>query len=232
MAEIDRPQPFEAHKLRYEPQPELMKHILEWSKSLPQSPGGILDLAAGYGIEVQELLRLGINCTAQDDSEAMIQHALVKVIRGTAEDLSQHPDNFFSGALLKDTWVFLSPLQRQQMFSGLNQTLVSGGSLFIQSQKQTKFYLEYSLNHNEKMSLSAGSYQDFLTIAAMVRRFTEPDLLLYQSTPNETELLAKEFGFSFQLLSEYNINHPLAKESRWCDDPPEPGFIAVLTKKD
>ena len=29
MAEIDRPQPFQANKLRYEPQPELMKYILE-----------------------------------------------------------------------------------------------------------------------------------------------------------------------------------------------------------
>lgn len=68
-------------------------------------------------------------------------------------------------------------------------------------------------------------------MAAMIKQFIEPNLLLYRSTTSDTQLLAEELGFSFQLLDVYDESHPLARESRWCYDPFEPGFIAVLTKK-
>lgn len=232
--ELNEPQTDFAKCLNYRPQPELMKLVFNWVGGLPAAPVPVIDLAAGYGIEARELALKGIVCTCQDADWAMIQNAVSKVGYGKAEELEGHPENHFGGALLKDTWVCLSPNQRQKMLQSLKRILVPGGSLLISSEIQTTFVISFSPGI---LLVSDNHYYSCQTLSELEVYYSQLheakdfiQSIAYKSTVDDTRAIATKSGFNFQLLKQYGESDPLSYESRWFQEP-KPGFIAVLTKK-
>lgn len=231
MIEIDQPQNNFSLNLNYEPQPALMPVIFQWIRELPQESNTIIDLAAGYGIEAQELARQGIICVCQDASSAMIQNAVMPVKYGQAESLVQYPDHEFSGALLKDTWVFLSPKQRQQMLQQLNRILTQKGSLLIISETFPEFAIDYlpsglhATNHaTSKCPTIKSLYDEY---HRLLKENVTIKQIIYKSTPQNTQAVARKNHYNFNFILKYSENDTFANESRWLK---RAGFIAKLTK--
>jgi len=231
MAEIDKPQSFNKdHTINHDRdrEPQLMGIILDWAKHLPPSPQGVIDLAAGFGVEVKELLTASIPCLGQDSSNYMIQHACTPIREGLAEDLSQYAVNQFGGALLKDSWIFLSPNQRTNMLKGLKQILVPQGSLLTISELNPEYFTRYQA----KLGIFKYSTDSYAEFVIKTKNLRDHGLLKYLSTPSDTETLAEQSGFIFELIQQYDEKNPLAEESRWHGKLNlKSGFVAVLTKK-
>jgi len=58
----------------------ITKNLLSWANTLPLSPYGIIDLAAGQGNEAFFLNQFGHTCIANDASELMVAHSFVPEI--------------------------------------------------------------------------------------------------------------------------------------------------------
>lgn len=229
MVEIDKPQRFEEAHLEYTPQSCLMEIIFDWAKKLPPSPQGIIDLVAGYGIEVEQLRSHGIPCLGQDASSYMIQHACTPLLRlGTAENLQQYPDRAFSGAFLKDSWILLSPLQRVAMLKHLRRVLITDGSLLIVSELKPEYTACYFANQ-DYLTYSNPNYAEWKAEVNRLKRNSKIGSLFYLSTPGNTRKYAQGQGFTFELVCQFSKDDILAKESRWAHSP---GFIAQLVMQE
>ena len=227
MIEIDQPQENFSRNLNYEPQPRLMQIMLQWIRGLPQEPTNIVDLAAGYGIEAQELTRQGIACICQDASAAMIENAVIPIQYGQVEALN-YPMAAFRGALLKDTLIFLSPQQRSMMMCGLKRILSPQGSLLVVSETAPLYIIQY---FNQLGDSDYCRYPDFTSMKEKyLQLIAEGSIikrLIYQTQPTQLMELARQHGFTYQSIVSYTANDTLVAENRWTKNP---GFIAQLTK--
>ena len=234
VVEINKPQLKFENNLKYEPQINLMAVIFTWARQLPKSEGGIIDLAAGYGIEAQELTHQGVKCYCQDASSRMVDCAVMPVKVNEAENLGIYPKNHFGGALLKDTLIFLSPQQREKMLDGLNRILISQGSLLIISEIETRYGIQYYQQKNNDITVGR-NYQHFQTFSQLetyyqhlMTNYYQVEQILYKVSKKELANLAKKYHFQYTKVTDYQPGSNLALENRWTSDA---GFIAVLTKK-
>lgn len=231
MREIGEPQPFCETHIDYNPEPNMMGNIIAWARDLPVSSAGILDAAAGYGVDIQELRQLGIQCIGQDASDYMVKHSCTDLQVGVAENLSRFSDNIFGGILLKHAWVFLSPEQRRSMLFHAHRVLVPGGSMLVISEFASRYVVLYhaknttvdhSLNYQNK------DYNEWKTTVKALSQTQEMVLYSYRSAPGDIQSSAKKLGFDFSLLGKFTQNNSLARESRWVRIR---GFIAKLTSR-
>jgi ubiquinone/menaquinone biosynthesis C-methylase UbiE len=202
-----------------------------WAQRQPPSPLGFLDLAAGLGIEAKMLADKGFSVIAQDPSEVMVagnHHTNAKV--GKAERL-EYSDNSFSGLILKDAFMFLSPIQRKAMFKEALRTLVPGGSLFILSEKTDAHRARYLPNDSKFSqtlpSTDFESYEAWLKAAQELEKDNSIFAIEYMCSPTELVAQAEEAGFTVVQSEVYDRKHPLSLENRWLTNP---GFIMELRK--
>lgn len=230
MAEIDQPQPLET-KVNYRSEPMSREIIFDWASQLPSSPLGIIDLAAGFGGEVKQLKNAGFTCIGQDTSQFAVDRAICKIQKGDAEKLDHFPPNSFSGALLKDTWLVLSPLQRSQMLLNLQNVLVNQGSLFIRSEISPEYVIRYKpagLHATRDGSFKCSTMDELIIqYQRLKQKNSHIELLIYKSSIYNTQRIARKHGFDFGLIQQFSEENALAKENRWDD---QAGFIAKLTK--
>lgn len=234
--EVDKPQLFREGHIHLEPQSQLMELILDWAKKLPFSQLGVLDLAAGYGVEAKKLSQEGIQSIAVEGSSYMLEHGVHDDMRlGLVEEI-EFPKASFGGILLKDTWVLLSPTQRHQMLEGVERVLVSNGSLLIISELHKNHSASYLINKDESdpKSLNVDNYPSFEAwkeaLALLVQCRNREALITgicYQTTLEDTMDWAAKFGFNCEMLMEHGESHQLAQENEWIKTK---GFIAKFTK--
>ncbi|HUD19750.1 MAG TPA: class I SAM-dependent methyltransferase [Patescibacteria group bacterium] len=220
MIECEKPQLFisaSQNSRMFEPQPRCMDIIKDWARLCPPSPLGILDLAAGYGVEVQALKDEGIPVIGQEGSSDMRKHAVTKLYNGLVEDLHLHQDGAFGGALLKDTLIFLTPKQREFMFTGVRRILTPGGSFLIISE----LYDLDDVIRNSSDNIWVFAYDE-----KEGRNYKKQVISRTICTPEKVEQYAKKYNFSYELVRSYGRDDPLARENRWMAHD---GFITKLT---
>lgn len=232
MKEFDRNiQAFDSvgDKAKKESEPLFHNLLIEWAQKQPQSPLGFIDIASGIGVEARLLCEAGYQCIAQDPSEPMIQQnqnafALV----GSAEKLA-FPDRSFSGILLKDAWLFLSPTQRLECLIEVKRTLVPSGSLLIKSERADIHRAKY-LPNNSKLAQSLPSsdfatYNEWVQAVIKLQEVDDVYTIEYRSMPDDIMELAEEVGLSVVHHFDYDSKHPLATDNRWVQ---KSGFLLEL----
>ncbi|MDD2822543.1 MAG: class I SAM-dependent methyltransferase [Candidatus Daviesbacteria bacterium] len=215
---------------------EFHPFLLEWASRLPKSSLGFIDVAAGAGFEARLLANNGYPCIAQDPSEEVARISKHQVTRvGKAEEL-EFKDASFSGVLMKDSWMFLSPEQKQIFMTEAFRVLVPGGSVLLQSQREDAHRAWYMPNKSDiiqKLSsfdfLKYGDswYEKWLEAVVDLQKEGEIYIIEYSCMPNDTENLANQAGLLRKNLTEYGWNHPLAVKNRW---ERSGGFIIELQK--
>ena len=203
--------------------------ILNWAKSLPKSENGILDLAAGQGIESALLANNGYRVTAYDRSIQMSKNAYFGV--HIADITKLHPkNNSYSGVLIKDALIFIPSPDLPDMFRNLKAGLIRGGSIMIISQTATS--RAHLIPHDSNLPISVPK-NDFDSIVAWLKKVRDEVKsggqiisIEFESNPQEISKTAKAAGFSSE-VSSYSRNSPLARENRWIATD---GFVAILKK--
>ena len=234
--EVDKPQLFREVHRYLEPEPALLALIMEWARRLPLSDLGILDLAAGYGIEALELNKDGFNCIAQEGSEYMVKNSVYDDIRlGLVEEID-FPKESFGGVLLKDAWVLQSPIQRESMLAGARDVLVGGGSLLVISERCDDHIATYLEDYDERnpqevRKLEYGSFDAWKAAVTKLSSKPREEILItgiaYLSTALDMKLWADKYGFNTTILRKFDKTDELAQENRWIK---KDGFVAELTK--
>lgn len=226
-----QPQTFSANE-NFRNQPLVRKIIFNWAQRLPGSPIKILDLAAGFATDAFILNQQGVRCFAQDNSFDMIDsdYNQGNVFAGAAEALA-FPSNTLSGALLKDSLIFISPDQRQQALQELKRVLIPGGSLLVISEINHQYDIRYrpaGLHACNNQSLKCPTFETFIFhLNRLKQENAELQGFEFPCDHKEIQCLAQQYRFNYQLIRVYSENHPLAKENRWGGLA---GFIAKLTK--
>lgn len=205
--------------------------LLAWAKRQPHSEMGFIDVAAGRGIEAATLTANGFPCIAQDPSEEMTQASKNSIVKlGSAEKLN-FPDSSFSGILIKDAWLFLPPHVRRSFFAEAMRTLVSTGSVLLQSERADVCRARYVPNDSEiSQTLSSfdfSTYEDWLQELARLQKQENVYSVEYECLPESVEKLAHQAGFLTTKMTEYDRNSLLSTQSRWVK---KAGFILELKK--
>jgi hypothetical protein len=133
------------------------------------------------------------------------------------EDLHLHQDGAFGGALLKDTLIFLTPKQREFMFTGVRRILTPGGSFLIISE----LYDLDDVIRNSSDNIWVFAYDE-----KEGRNYKKQVISRTICTPEKVEQYAKKYNFSYELVRSYGRDDPLARENRWMAHD---GFITKLT---
>lgn len=229
---IGLPQSFDgvANLHKNEVGPKTAEVILNWAGTLPKSRGGIVDLAAGQGIEASMLAGKGYRVLGIEISDFMIQNSYHgEMIRGDLTNLKLR-QNSYSGALLKDAWIFLPIEKRLKFLGAVKKALVKDGSLLIISQmSDTRAHLVPIGSRYPTKILR----NDFRTYEEWIRNIEKQQnmgsnvfAIEYESEPNGIIELAKKVGFKAS-IEEYGYRSALSQENRWIEMS---GFIAKLKK--
>lgn len=216
-------------ELKDTPRGKTEQLILSWANGLPTSPKGILDLAAGQGIESQLLSSGGHRVEAYDISSDMVKGGSFKVNQKDITKL-RLKRNSYSGALIKDSWVFISPDERLKVLSMLRNALVTSGSLLVITQTSSGRANLVPHDSSYPLSIPQG---DFSSIEEWARKIKQEKSLggkvfSIEFETNQTEFfgLASRTGFRCR-LTPYDSHSVLAQENRWLK---REGLIVVLTK--
>lgn len=216
-------------------EPEFTNILLSWATKQPNSDRGFLDLAAGQGLEANVLSQVGgYKVIAQDASAQMAQSSIYPDINILESHRLDYHDNTFSGILLKDALLFLSPFQREQTLWEAFRVLVSGGSLLIKSEASDANRARY-IPRGSKIVQCLSSF-DFKSYAHWIEgvHFLENSgdevfLIEYICNVKDIRQLGIKTGFECKVLIEYDRNNLLSTQSRWVN---KNGFIIELYKPD
>jgi len=206
--------------------------MLDWARKQPASPLGFIDVASGLGIEAKTLFDNGFPSIAQDPSAEMVKHNVHGFARvGNAHQLD-YPDSSFSGILIKDAWLFLSPEQRLAFLQEAKRTLVDDGSVLLQSERadvhRGRYLPKESQISQTLSSFDFSSYQEWLNkIAEMQKDGDSFYAIEYACLPEDVEKLTSHIGLQPTTRAEYDSKHSLATQSRWVK---RSGFILELKK--
>jgi ubiquinone/menaquinone biosynthesis C-methylase UbiE len=215
--------------------------LLRWANALPASPSGIIDLAAGQGIEAFFLNQAGFKCFAVDASQLMISHSFVPDMArlGNAFKLAE-PNDTYGGVLLKDALIFFSPPQRILLFEEAYRILIPGGRIIIISEEISTFAQVYSpdtgVTSNYWMNSSKPSmftknksnYESWLNaIYSAEANGAIVDSVEWGTDLGDTVLLAENKGFRTVSAIRYNSDDPQLQGSVWTSHP---YFILELQK--
>ncbi|PIS15970.1 hypothetical protein COT62_00935 [Candidatus Roizmanbacteria bacterium CG09_land_8_20_14_0_10_41_9] len=203
--------------------------LLPWAMNLRGR--SILDVTSGQGIEARWLNDRGFHIVAQDYCMKLLDSGYhAERVCACAETLP-YGDQSFHGVLTKDALIFLSPEQRVNLLSEANRVLVRGGSLLIRTESLTNcmrvHYLDEAHGPVKEVFTDDGSrWRENVRKIAM--EYGEVLWVEFPTTSESLEQLAAQRGFDYELLSRFNHDDNLAKESRWIGYG---GFIAKLGKK-
>ncbi|MFA6005965.1 MAG: class I SAM-dependent methyltransferase [Patescibacteria group bacterium] len=214
--------------------------LLPWARRLP-TPGRILDLTAGQGIEAHTLRGLGYPTVAADLSFFMLQNAYAD--RRVLHEVTSLPfaPYSFEGALTKDALVFISPTDRVAMFRGLKRLIRPHGSLLVNSQISThmKIYYRPKDSNLATSEIVANTQQLFPAsktghgpwidqIAQITNAGGHIFMVEYPATPELILGQAQEFGFTPVDMQLYNPHTIDTQSNRWS---PLGRFILELKKQ-
>lgn len=212
------------------------EQILPWAQSLPEGP--LLDLAGGQGFESQSLADAGFDVTLVDRSAALLHSSQYsvdheagtrsKAIRAEMQNLP-FPDGHFSGVLLKDVWIFLSPQARIEALNEMKRVLKDGGSILLISQLGNYGRIRFmpsNMSYPVKESCNTQEEMDKM-LAGLVKSGDKIVSVEYFSNVPDTTKYAQQVGLAPSVVQEYDREDPLAKENRWIA---EAGYIMKLEK--
>lgn len=200
-----------------------------WAKNLPTSSHGILDMAAGLGIESKLLHDMGHDVTAYDRSQHMRAGAIYNVKSGDMTNVRLR-NSSYSGALIKDAWVFMDDNSREKTLSNIFPALVSGGSILIISQLSDNRV--HIIPYDSKFPIKVLE-SDFSEKRAWERYLKEEVsrggkvIAVEYETNNETMLLEGKNAGLKVTVETFGFNSALAQENRWRKTHQ---VVAVMTK--
>lgn len=229
LAEIEWGQPSEGNLKPCMPQETFTRNFLSpWADSLP-NPKKILDLACGQGIEMDFISKRGYEIFGVDMAETMNRNKYNQnIVQGCLTALP-FSDNTFSGALLKDVLLFLSPEQRSGLLDETSRILKPGGSLLILAEDTSKLRVRYmpydSIITQHETFDDNSNWQDKVL---EVEKWGEVYYVEFRSCFDDLKSIADKKGLNAELIENYRYNHPLALETRW--GQPRDGFIAKISK--
>jgi ubiquinone/menaquinone biosynthesis C-methylase UbiE len=226
--------PNQFFKENFKDQPLINKYIDDWINIL-LSPKKVVDLTAGFGIDGQRLSRQQkISTFSMDRSFQVISHLPSNEVPRIVAAAENPPfsESSFSGAILKDSLLFMSDLQRSQCFKNLNKVLVPNGSILVISELVEKF----SVHYQAKFPFGSSPQTAYLSTKQELRKYVSEIKSMnfkimhyvFPVSINSLFVQAEKHGYQFSILEEYDQKEPLAKDNRWSS---EPGFIALMTKK-
>lgn len=204
--------------------------IIGWADSLPESAKGVLDLAAGQGIESALLTSKGYRVTSYDASPDMVNRSYfgVKLANITSLRFSR---NSYSGALIKDAWVLIPPTDRSRILTNVAKALTKNGSVLIISQAATTRAIIVPHDSGYPISIPLHHFQskeDWLKkINQEIKDGGKVISVEFECSPEGLEKMARTSGLSCT-ANNYPADSSMARENRWIQTS---GFVAILTKK-
>jgi len=199
-----------------------------WLRRLPESTGGVLDLAAGQGIEAQFISEQGVPCTTIEPSAFLRKNSYYRHIKKGSVATLDFPPNSFGGVLLKDALIFISPNDREKMMSSVRRLLVGGGSFLIISELNSTLRIRYLPNGSQYPQSETYArkkvkdhWQEAIAETAKSGKIYGTE---YEATVEGIMRLAQQYGFNISAY-EYSVAHPIAQENRWVQ---KTGFVAEI----
>lgn len=207
-------------------EPAIADMLAQWTRSLPPSEGGIIDLSAGPGSDIASLHALGFQVVAQDADPVMVTQSKIpsNTRLGDVTRLPD-PDTYFSGAICKDTLVFLSPWQRTQMFYEVHRTLVPSGRLwvlsevsgencaYIKSDRKIYSFIDISLRVAQD---SRETYEEWIQkVKHKCGKRGIIDTIHYAVDPAEFCQLGTQTGFRVVSYTRHESHSAIARQNRW-----------------
>ncbi len=204
------------------------KIVLPWLRRLPTSPSGVLDLAAGQGIEAQFISEQGMSCTAIEPSAFLRKNSYYRHIKNGSVATLDFPQNSFGGVLLKDALIFIPPDDREKMMSSVRRLLVGGGSFLIISEQNSTLRIRYVPNGSQYPQSEAYDWESvkdhWQEAIAETAKSGKIYGIEYVATVECVMRLAQQYGFNVSAY-EYSVAHQIAQENRWVQ---KAGFVAEI----